>query len=141
MALSKKRIRHEFRCAVMERDGYRCVLCQRFGKDRQGGNGHERYHYGNVTLAELDSHHITPREEAPNGGYVKSNGITLCDACHQRVEQTDNATIRESLYRAIGSTKSQAMADSEAIAVSDQDDSRQSGQLPLPGTYNRFRER
>lgn len=39
---------------------------------------------------KLDVHHITNRKMMPNGGYVKENGITLCDCydvCHFRAEQ------------------------------------------------------
>jgi len=37
----------------------------------------------------LDAHHIHPREDMPNGGYVATNGITLCDTedgCHAKAE-------------------------------------------------------
>ena len=39
----------------------------------------------------LDAHHITDRNEMPNGGYVPENGITLCiadddDSCHFKAE-------------------------------------------------------
>lgn len=139
----KKSIRREFRCAVMERDGYRCVLCKRFGKDRQGGIAHESHHYGGAELVELDAHHITPRSEMPNGGYVLSNGITLCDVCHTRVEMADCEQNQTYLYRAIGATRLQAEKESKALGsrktLSDQ--ANASGQLPLPGTYNRFRDR
>lgn len=65
----KKRIRRQFRDAVFKRDGYRCVVC---GATRP-----------------LDAHHIVSRDVMPNGGYIKSNGITLCDTehgCHYKAE-------------------------------------------------------
>lgn len=85
----KKQIRAAFRMAVFERDGYRCAMCGRPGKDRQGGSGHEQHHLAlsYETLVLLDTHHITDRNEMPNGGYVLDNGISLCDeSCHALAE-------------------------------------------------------
>lgn len=77
-------MRRKFREAVFKRDGYRCVVC---GFE----SSPERVDH------ELDAHHITPREEMPNGGYVKENGVSLCDpsktgkplahGCHYMAEQ------------------------------------------------------
>lgn len=79
----KKEVRRKFREAVFKRDRYRCVICGTSAP---------------VEKAEsiLDAHHITPREAMPNGGYVKENGVTLCDpsktggplneGCHYRAE-------------------------------------------------------
>ena len=66
----KKDIRKKFRNDVFERDGYKCKMC---------GDSNSK----------LDAHHITDRSEMPNGGYVKENGITLCDkpnGCHMKAE-------------------------------------------------------
>lgn len=68
----KKKIREAFRAAVFKRDRNRCKVC--------GASSSE---------VPLDAHHITPRKEMPNGGYVKENGITLCDrsgGCHEKAE-------------------------------------------------------
>lgn len=68
---SKQQTRDKFRKDVFERDGYKCVIC---GKSD----------------VKIDSHHITNRKQMPNGGYVKENGITLCDTyngCHWKAEQ------------------------------------------------------
>jgi len=54
--------RRNFREGVFARDGNKCKVC--------GARG------------ELDAHHITDRHVLPNGGYVLSNGISLCEACH-----------------------------------------------------------
>jgi hypothetical protein len=35
----------------------------------------------------LDAHHIQNRNLMPGGGYVKENGISLCDDCHIKAEQ------------------------------------------------------
>jgi hypothetical protein len=80
----KKEMRRKFREAVFERDGYRCVVC---GFE----SSPERAEH------ELDAHHISPRENMPHGGYVKENGVSLCDpsktgkplahGCHYRAEQ------------------------------------------------------
>lgn len=66
----KKTIREAFRKDVFERDGYRCAMCGR-------------------NDCKLDAHHIQDRHNFPNGGYVKENGITLCDdlyGCHWKAE-------------------------------------------------------
>lgn len=67
----KQQTREKFRKDVFDRDNYKCVVCGR----------------GDV---KLDAHHITNRKQIPNGGYVKENGITLCDTyngCHWKAEQ------------------------------------------------------
>ncbi len=85
----KKQVRVAFRSAVLGRDGYRCVTCGTPGKDRQGGDGHRRFHPDTPDdrLVPLDAHHITDRTLMPSGGYVPENGITLCDGgCHRLAE-------------------------------------------------------
>lgn len=68
---TKKEIRRKFREAVFKRDQYICQVC---GTKRAEN--------------ELDAHHITNRDEMPNGGYIPENGITVCkDICHLKVEQ------------------------------------------------------
>jgi 5-methylcytosine-specific restriction endonuclease McrA len=67
MSKKKKEIRNEFRDAVFQRDGFRCKVCS-------DGN------------SKLDAHHITDRNEMPNGGYVPENGISLCPSCHEKAE-------------------------------------------------------
>jgi len=65
----KQQIRDKFRNDVFERDGFKCVMCGR-------------------SDVKLDAHHITNRK-IPNGGYVKENGISLCDrwnGCHFKAE-------------------------------------------------------
>lgn len=67
----KQQIRDKFRKDVFERDSHKCVMCGR-------------------SDVKLDAHHITNRKKMPNGGYVKENGITLCDCydgCHFKAEQ------------------------------------------------------
>ena len=73
----KKRVRAAFRSAVLERARYRCDMCGKPGKDRQGGDSHSKFHADDPSLVPLDAHHITDRNEMPNGGYVKENGISL----------------------------------------------------------------
>ncbi len=62
----KQKIRTYFRESVFTRDEHTCVMCG---------------------LPGIDAHHITDRNEMPNGGYVKENGITLCEKCHLLAEQ------------------------------------------------------
>jgi len=58
---AKLKIRDTFRNDVFERDNFKCVFCD---KD------------------SVDAHHITDRKEMPNGGYVKENGISVCEEHH-----------------------------------------------------------
>ena len=67
MSAKKKQIRENFRNEVFKRDKNKCRKC---GKEN----------------CRLDAHHITDRNEIPNGGYVKENGISLCDECHVKAE-------------------------------------------------------
>lgn len=59
-----------------------------------------------------------------NGGYVASNGITVCkDECHMKVEQFhisggakwEEGLHPDDLYRMIGSSREQADADSAKL--------------------------
>jgi len=63
----KQIIRMKFSEAVFKRDGFKCVFCNE--------------------KEDLDAHHITDRNEMPNGGYVKENGITLCPNHHMEAEE------------------------------------------------------
>jgi 5-methylcytosine-specific restriction endonuclease McrA len=94
MSKSKKEVRARFRETCLKRDRYQCVGCG----------------YKPADPIELDVHHITDRNEMPNGGYVKENGISLCGDCHVKAEvfhQTGNPhpgfSIDE-LYLKIGSS-------------------------------------
>jgi 5-methylcytosine-specific restriction endonuclease McrA len=93
--MNKKQIRANFRQACFERDNYTCVMC-------------------GVKGIKLDCHHIKDRHYFTNGGYVKENGITLCDVpngCHWKAEHF-HATGKsypgyspEDLYTRIGSNE------------------------------------
>lgn len=61
MPKNKKQIRESFRQSVFKRDNFTCKVCNT-----------------KRSIDELDSHHITDRNEMPNGGYVKENGVTVC---------------------------------------------------------------
>lgn len=64
----KKKIRENFRNEVFKRDKYKCLICK--------------------SNENLNAHHIIDRNEIVSGGYVKENGITLCeDVCHIKAEQ------------------------------------------------------
>lgn len=99
LLLSKKQIRAKFREAVFRRDKYTCRGCgKRFSPETAQDN--------------LDAHHITNRNDMPNGGYVKENGISLCkngESCHQKAEAVLNGDSidgfsPDELYRKIGSS-------------------------------------
>jgi hypothetical protein len=65
--MGKKDIRKNFRVSVFKRDYNRCAVC--------------------MTSTNITAHHITDRNDIPNGGYVKENGISLCEVCHILAEQ------------------------------------------------------
>ena len=95
----KKKIRQNFRTSVFERDGYMCRKCPIPVKN-----------------VDLDAHHITDRNKMPNGGYVKENGISLCDECHIKAEVFHSSNGErcvvgfhpDTLYELIGSNEKDA---------------------------------
>jgi 5-methylcytosine-specific restriction endonuclease McrA len=66
MSSSKKMVRQKFREAVFKRDGHTCLFCS--------------------IKTSLDAHHIINRNLMPDGGYVLSNGATLCPTHHLGAE-------------------------------------------------------
>lgn len=113
MSQKKQAIRKSFRDAVFKRDKYKCVIC---GKKATSDTAEEI----------LDSHHISPRESMPEGGYVKENGVSLCkgndgESCHEKAEaylKGENVDLRfapDSLYFLIGSSKEKALKASEKL--------------------------
>jgi len=102
MSQKKKKIRSDFRNAVFNRDGYKCKFCEE--------------------TEDLDAHHITDRNEVPNGGYVQENGISLCKVHHELAEvfhSTGTAApgfAPEDLYKAIGSSYEKAVEASEKLS-------------------------
>jgi predicted restriction endonuclease len=96
--------RRQFYETVLMRDGGRCVFCG--------------------STDELDAHHITDRHEMPNGGYVKENGITLCDKHHAMAEKYHATGGKEwhqnmrpdDLYEVIGSSKALAIQKSMELS-------------------------
>jgi CRISPR-associated protein Cas8b1/Cst1 subtype I-B len=106
----KKEIRRRFRESCFERDKYCCVKCGfKSSKDR--------------AEQELDAHHITPRTEMPNGGYVKENGISLCSVCHVYAEEFYSTGIAhkgysvEELYLIINSSLEEAIKASNKLIL------------------------
>lgn len=105
--MGKKEVREKFRTDVFSRDKDTCKVCG-IKRDK----------------SELDAHHITDRNEMPNGGYVKENGITVCkEECHIKVEQFHISGGKEwveglhpnDLYNMIGSSKELAIIKSEKL--------------------------
>ena len=113
----KQEVRRQFRDAVFKRDGYRCVVCGFKSSPEQAEQ-------------DLDAHHITAREEMSGGGYVKENGVSLCDpakrgapaedGCHWKAECKIASLPRDpedywykftrpELYKAIGSNYGKAL--------------------------------
>lgn len=80
----KKAIRWKFREAVFARAGERCEA-----RGYEDGTG-PRCGYQAV-----DAHHITSRDDMPDGGYTIDNGVALCAAhhmlCEEQQDQPDGA--------------------------------------------------
>jgi hypothetical protein len=111
MSNFKKTMRKEFRGAVFARDQHKCRCCGRQGYDHNDLQEVAKQEASGAVLCELDAHHITTRDEMPAGGYVKSNGVSLCPECHLKAEVPHAANIEfapETLYRLIGSSKETA---------------------------------
>lgn len=97
-----KQWRKEFNAAVFWRDKNICRVC---GKPA------------------VDAHHITDRHDLPNGGYVLSNGISLCEPCHIGAGPVEvsmghfNPPIysAEFFYKMINSSYEKAYEDSKAL--------------------------
>jgi hypothetical protein len=79
--------RDEFRNAVFDRDGHRCVICGAGLGDPQVAD-----------TTKLDAHHIIERRLWTDGGYYLDNGATLCSfnslqgrpgGCHIKAETTE----------------------------------------------------
>lgn len=105
--MGKKEVREKFKNDVFSRDKNTCLLCN---TKRE--------------VSELDAHHITDRNEIPNGGYVKENGITVCkQTCHLMVEEfhiTGGVTWIDGLhpndlYKKINSSKELAILKSKKL--------------------------
>lgn len=104
MSQRKKQIRASFNQVCLERDGHKCRVC--------GSSG-----------VPLDVHHIQDRTEMPNGGYVKENGISLCEECHMKAErfhitgglEWEYLMHPDDLYRKIGSSHEKAVKASERL--------------------------
>jgi 5-methylcytosine-specific restriction endonuclease McrA len=107
----KQKIRDNFREAVFKRDGHKCKRC---GKP--------------ASQVKLDAHHVTDRNGMPNGGYVKENGISLCEdgkggGCHMLAEKFHISGGKEwepgmhpnDLYAMIGSSYDLAVKASERL--------------------------
>ena len=101
MSAQKKLFRQRFRDDCFKRDDYKCVMC---GLQSSEENCEK----------ELDAHHITNRKDIVNGGYVKENGISLCEACHKKAEEFHSTGTAvpgfsiEDLYTAIKSSLEKA---------------------------------
>lgn len=102
----KNIVRQNFREAVFNRDGHKCVFCD--------------------ITEDLDAHHITDRHNLPNGGYVLENGISLCPEHHKDAEMFHRTSGRSyvvglhphKLYDLISSSYELAVKKSEALSTS-----------------------
>jgi len=116
--MSKDPNRDAFNRVCLERAHYKCEKCGLKPK------------YDD----ELSVHHIISRKslEITNGGYIKENGITLCDICYARAEayhivdrakatntwtnaKLDPSYSPEKLFELIGSSKELAISASKKL--------------------------
>ncbi|HEY1186026.1 MAG TPA: HNH endonuclease signature motif containing protein [Gemmata sp.] len=108
MSQRKKQVRQQFRDAVFARDGFACAVCGFESNPERAEN-------------ELDAHHITDRNEMPNGGYVPENGISLCATCHEQAErfhcgsEVSPGFFPADLYARIGSSETEARTASDRL--------------------------
>lgn len=107
----KQKIRETFRNDVFKRDKYSCKVC-------------DKKYTQDTAIQFLDAHHITDRNEMPNGGYVKENGISVCqEECHRMVEAFhvsqgdwwEEGLHPDDLYKMIGSSKELAIEKSHNL--------------------------
>lgn len=111
MSQKKLQIRAAFRDATFKQANYRCICCGLIApKDK--------------VEEILDAHHITNRNDFPNGGYVKENGASLCKndkpngqrSCHFKAEEWlangkgEAGYDPDTLYAKIGSNRDKALA-------------------------------
>jgi len=58
----------------------------------------------------------------PNGGYIKENGISVCDDCHLKAEEFHSTGTPiegyapDDLYKIIGSSHQEALSASEKLS-------------------------
>lgn len=112
MSAKKKLVRAKFRDEVFKRDSYKCQACLHIEQIDEV-----------LPEDQLDAHHITDRNEMPNGGYVKENGISLCARHHELAEiyhtsghqEWPHMYHPEDLYAIIGSSYEQAVIASEKL--------------------------
>lgn len=96
-----KRWRKQFNEDCLKRDKNQCVFCD--------------------IVEGLDVHHITDRHDMPNGGYVLTNGVTVCGEHHLMCEeyhmsgQPIDGFHPDDLYLKIGSSYEKAHKDSENL--------------------------
>ena len=115
MSKAKEATRKTFRDVCFKRDKYACVMCGKKAISVESA------------ASELNVHHIMNRKLFQDGGYVKENGITLCDispdsetqSCHQKAESwwADSALVTggtpgfdpDTLYAKINSSFQKAL--------------------------------
>ncbi len=64
-----------WRAAVLRRAGYLCEECRKYGRLDKNG----------LPVAATTAHHIKHRDEFPELATDISNGMALCQACHNRM--------------------------------------------------------
>ena len=79
------------RAAILQRDGYRCVWCKRYGRavpakivhHLKEADEYPELAYGRSRQAVV-VHHIKHVDEFPELAYEDNNLVSLCQACHNK---------------------------------------------------------
>lgn len=64
----------QWREAVLRRAGYLCEECRKYGRTDRYGN----------PVAAVTAHHIQHLKDRPDLAYDVTNGMALCNACHNK---------------------------------------------------------
>ncbi len=107
---NKKEVRRKFREVCLKRDKLVCVMCGLKAKSFEEAE------------EIFDVHHVTDRSLLPNGGYVKENGISLCEECHKKAEEFHSTGVAhpgyapDDLYKKINSSYEKAVEASQRLS-------------------------
>ncbi len=92
---------HKWRIRVLKRDKYACAWCNKKPPGRS-------------KTQNLHAHHIKKWADYPTLRYELSNGVTLCNACHKKVnghEEEYENLFKSIIEKSVEPTTSDSMID------------------------------